>query len=653
MPFLLKGTPNDFLKLDPFILSEANACPELAEGNPFQARGTGRLQANSHHRLRVLLSFCNMVFRRLPESLLISLLCLGTSFPSSAQSPLSNLLQSSPAAGTSSTPADPLGRSTPQSTVLGFLHAAQAGDYSIAAQYLQMSAARRQSEGEPLANKLDFVLNHAFTGAPKGWSNQPEGTPQEGVPLGRQKLGTMSSGDVETDLEVVRLSDPNAGKIWLISSDTLTKIPELYDQVQARQVEHKLPSVLVKHQVAGVPLWQWLALLLALPVAAALGWLVLVLLEIPLRWWARRRGQIEIANWRSVSAPAWMLAGTLVHQVFVRYLGIALLPRHYYFQVTSVALIVSATWILWRAVRWSLYRVRTRALAHGHVGTGSLMLLGERILKAVIFVVGVLAILGNLGFNMSTALAGLGIGGLAIGFGAQKTIENLFGGVSVLGDEVFRVGDVCRFGDRTGVVEDIGLRSTRIRTEERTLLAIPNGTVATINLENLSRRDKILFKTNLGLRSETKPDHLRFLLSEIRRLLYSHPKVETKTVRVRLTDIAGSSLSVEVLSYILTQDFNEYAAVREDLLLRILDVMEDSGGGLALPSQTLYLGRDAGVEKEKAESAVKKIAELRDGKQLPFPDFHEEDISSFKGSIEYPQPESAVRKEPGESGKTR
>ncbi|HEV2714524.1 MAG TPA: mechanosensitive ion channel domain-containing protein, partial [Terriglobales bacterium] len=234
----------------------------------------------------------------------------------------------------------------------------------------------------------------------------------------------------------------------------------------------------------------------------------------------------------------------------------------------------------------------------------------------------------------------------------QKTIENLFGGVSVLGDEVFRVGDVCRFGDRTGVVEDIGLRSTRIRTEERSLLAIPNGTVATINLENLSRRDKILFKTTLGLRPESKPDHVRFVLTEIRRLLYSHPKVETKTVRVRLIDIAGTSLNVELLSYILTRDFNEFAAIREDLLLRIMDVMEDAGGGLALPSQTLYLSRDGGVEKEKAENAVKKIAELREGKQLPFPDFHEDDISSFKGSIEYPQAESAVRK-PGETGTSR
>jgi MscS family membrane protein len=588
---------------------------------------------------------------RFLRTIFVWVVCLGACLTSASEPAFSQILPTSTTATTAaSAPVDPLGRTTPAGTMLGFLQAAQSGDYGIAAQYLQMSAARRQSEGEQMATKLKVVLDSAFTGRFKNFT-QADGIPQEGVPLNRQKLGIMSSGDVEVDLDLVRVSDPSAGKIWLISSDTLSKVPELYDQVQARQVESRLPKVLVKHEFAGMPVWQFLALLLALPVAGALSWLVIAVLEIPLRWWARRRGQLDVANWRSVSGPAWLLAGTLIHQVFASYLHIPLLPRHYYLEITSIALIISATWIVWRVVQWSLYRVRMRALASGHAGTGSLMLLGARIVKAVIFVVGVLAVLGNLGFNMSTALAGLGIGGLAIGFGAQKTIENLFGGVSVLGDEVFLVGDVCRFGDRTGVVEDIGLRSTRIRTDERTLLAIPNGTVATINLENLSRRDKILFKTNLGLRLESKADHVRFVLAEIRRLLYSHPKVETKTVRVRLTDIAGTSLSVEVVAYILTRDFNEFAAVREDLLLRIMDVMEDSGSGLALPSQTLYLSRDGGVEKEKADNAIKKIAEMRDGKQLPFPDFHEEDISSFKGSIEYPQPESAVRKEPSQSEK--
>jgi len=588
-------------------------------------------------------------FRR---TLLVSIFCIATCAFSRAQGALTQALQPAPPASTANAPTDPLGRDTPSDSVSGFLKAATAGDYSIAAQYLQMSAVHRQAEGEQTATKLKFVLDNAFSGNYSRF-NQPEGTPQEGVALGHQKLGTMSAGDVEVDLDLVRVSDPSAGKIWLISAETLGKLPELYDQVEARQVESKLPNVLVKHQLAGMPLWQWLALVLSAPFAAALGWLILAVMEIPVRWWARRRGRLDVASWRSVSGPAWLLVGTIIHQVFVVYLRMPLLLRHYYFQTTSIALILSATWIVWRAVRWSLRRVRVRALARGHAGTGSLMLLGERILKAVIFVLGVLAVLGNLGFNMSTALAGLGIGGLAIGFGAQKTIENLFGGVSVLGDEVFRVGDVCRFGDRTGVVEDIGLRSTRIRTDERTLLAIPNGTVATINLENLSRRDKILFKTNLSLRSETKADHLRFILSEVRRLLYSHPKVESNTVRVRLTDIAGGAPSVEVLAYVLTQDFNEFAAVREDVLLRMMDIVESSGGGLALPAQTLYLGRDAGLATDKAESAVQKVAELRDAKKLPFPDFHKDEISSFKGSIDYPPKESTLRKTEDGSGKTR
>jgi MscS family membrane protein len=581
--------------------------------------------------------------RLFPKTLFLLALSFCIGIPAAAQASLNNLLQSSPSTPATGTPSDPLGRTTPSGSVLGFLQAAQSGDYSIAAQYLQMSAARRQAEGAQLATQLKSVMDGTAFSGRVGIFTQPEGIPQEGVPLGRQRIGTMVSGDVEVDLDLVRVSDPTAGKIWLISSDTLAKVPELYDQVEARQVEHKLPSVLVKHQFAGMPLWQWLALLLALPAAAAVGWLVLVLLEIPLRWWARWRGHTDIANWRSVSAPAWLLAGTLAHQFFARYLGIALLPRHYYFQISSIALIIAVTWIAWRAIRWSLRRVRNRALSRGHAGTGSLMLLGERMIKAVVFVTGVFAVLTTLGFNMTTALAGLGIGGLAIGFGAQKTIENLFGGVSVLGDEVIRVGDTCRFGDRTGTVEDIGLRSTRVRTDERTLLAIPNGTVATINVENLSRRDKILFKTTLGLRPETKADHLRYVLSEIRRLLYSHPKIETKTVRVRLTDIAAGSLNVEVFSYVLTVDFNEFAAVREDLLLRIMNLVDDAGTGVAMPSQTLYLSRDSGLEKDKAENAAKKIAELRDNKKLPFPDFHEEDISSFRGTVDYPQPESAVR----------
>ncbi len=503
------------------------------------------------------------------------------------------------------TSTDPLNRTTPSGSILGFLQAAQSGNYTLAAQYLQMSAAHRQSQGEQIASELKIVMDRAFNGR-VGAFTDADGTPQEGVPLGAQRIGTMSSGDVDANLDMVRVSDPSAGKIWLVSAETLAKLPELYEQVQARQVENKLPSFLVKHQIGGMPLWQWIALLIAVPLATAVGWIIVVLLWIPLRWWARRRGQVDDSDWRHVSGPGWLVAGTLVHQVMARYLGMPVLPRHYYYQFSSVALIIGATWIVWGIVQWFLRRVRNRALAYGHAGTGSLMLLGERLLKAAIFLTGLFVVLGSLGVNLTTALAGVGIGGLAIGFGAQQTIANLFGGVSVLGDEVIRVGDVCTFGDRTGTVEDIGLRSTRVRTEERTLLAIPNGTVATMNVENLSRRDKILFKMKLALHPETKADQLRVVLAELRRLLENHSKVEKNSVRVRLIDISGGSHIAEIVSYILTRDFNEFAAVREDLLLSMMGIVEDSGKGLAQPSQTLYIKSDQSPQKEKPDMPEKK-----------------------------------------------
>jgi MscS family membrane protein len=541
------------------------------------------------------------------KTIVVFALCISACLPLSAQSALSQIL--APASSTtanSTTKTDQLGRNTPYGTVYGFLQAAQSGNYTLAAQYLQLSASRRQTQGDDLAMKLYVAMNKAFSGNLRP-SRDPEGTPQEDVPLDRQKLGTMSSGDVDVQLELVRISDPSAGKIWLFSADTLAGIPELYDQISARKVESKLPPWAVKHQLAGLPVWQWLALLLLIPVAAGVGWLLLILAQVPLRWWAKKQGEEDLAHWRSVSAPGWLLVGTIIHRILASYLGLPLLPRHYYFQVTAVAGIIGLTWILWRVVRWFLQRVRSRALARGHGGTGSLMLLGERIIKAVIFVMGLFLIFGILGFNLTTALAGVGIGTLAIGFGAQQTIANLFGGVSVLGDEVIHVGDVCKFGDRTGTVEDIGLRSTRVRTDERTLLVIPNGTIATINVENLSRRDKILFRTVLALHLETTPDHLRYVLTEIRNVITSHPKIEKNTARVRLLELTPSAINVEVVSYVLTQDFDVFAQTREELLLGVMHFVEDSGTTLASPSQTLYLSQDAAAHQDKIKTAGKIV----------------------------------------------
>lgn len=538
--------------------------------------------------------------------------------------------------------ADPLGRNTPSGTLYGFLQAAQAGDYSIAAQYLQMSAARRQAQGEDVATKLKIVIDRAFNGDLRRISNQPEGTPQEGMPLDRQRVGSLTAGDVEADLILIRVSDTNGGRIWLISSDTLARVPELYEQAAVHQVETRLPQVLVRHQFLGLPWWQWIAILLAIPVAALLGWMAVQVLRLPWYLWAHYRKHAVANAGASFVRPLWLVLGVIAHGILVSYLRIPVLQRHHYQQIAGVIAVIGANWLLWRILRAGMRRVRQRAVLSGRMGTGSLMILGERVLKAAIFVLAIFAILGTLGFNLTTPLAGLGIGGIAIALAAQKTLENLFGGISLLGDEVIRIGDVCRFGDRVGTVEDISLRSTRIRTPDRTELSIPNGSLATMNVENLSRRDKILFNTKLGLRYETSPDQMRYVLVQVRRLLYEHPKVETEGARSRFVSFDESALSMEIFCYVLTRDFNEFLAIREDILLRIMDIVDAAGSGFAFPSQTVYLGRDSGVDRQKAEKAEQEVQKWREGNQLPFPDFPPAEISEFSNSLPYPQPGSAV-----------
>jgi MscS family membrane protein len=551
---------------------------------------------------------------------------------------LPNATQPHPPASAS---ADPLGRETPSGTVLGFLQAAQAGDYRTAADYLQMSAARRQSQGPDLAEKLKVLMDRAFVGSLRRLSTNPEGSP--GSVPDQQIAGVFSNGDPDVPVVLVRVTDPNAGKIWLFSPETLSKVPELYDNLEAHQVESKLPQSLVRNVFLGMPLWQWLALIVAIPVAIAIGWAVVLLLAIPRRLWLKFRNRPNLHSYSRMSKPLLVSFSALAHRAIAAYLGLPLLTSLYYYRIIGVFISIGFFWFLLRATSLTMQRLRSHAVSAGRTGTGTLMVLGERLLTALVAIVAVLATLGILGFNLTTVLAGLGIGGIAIAFAAQKTLENLFGGVSVLADEVIRVGDFCRFGDRVGTVEDISLRSTRIRTLERTELSIPNGALATMNIENFTRRDKFLFNPTLAIRTETSADQLRYLLAEVRRMLYEHPKVESDSARIRFAGFDKGVLNLEIFSYLITRDQAEFTAICEDVFLRIMEIGAQSGTTFAFPSQTVYLSRDSGFDKEKVVAAEQQVQQWRDQHQLPFPDFAPADKSAFRGSIVYPPPESAVK----------
>jgi MscS family membrane protein len=261
------------------------------------------------------------------------------------------------------------------------------------------------------------------------------------------------------------------------------------------------------------------------------------------------------------------------------------LTRFYINRILALMTILGFAWLLSGIIDLIIMRV-SRALKTRHATLSrSVLPLMSRIFKAIILVLAITAVLANWGFDMTAILAGVGIGGIAVALAAQKTIENLFGGVALITDSPVIVGDFCKFGDRVGTVEDIGLRSTRIRTPDRTIVTIPNSEFSSMILENFSRRDKIAFHPKLNLRRDTTADQMHEIIRMIRSTLENHPKVETGVIPVRFVGTGSYSLDVEIYAYILTNNYDEYLRIQEDLLLEIMSALSIAGAGLALPTQ--------------------------------------------------------------------
>ncbi len=201
----------------------------------------------------------------------------------------------------------------------------------------------------------------------------------------------------------------------------------------------------------------------------------------------------------------------------------------------------------------------------------------RRVFKVLVVIMALLFLLQNYGVNVSAIIAGLGIGGLAFALAAQKTVENLFGGVVLVLDQPLKVGDACRIGDITGAVEDIGIRSSRIRTPDRTLITIPNADLSQARIENLTNRDKFFMKARINLSLENNIDSLKSALAEINSMLGKHTEVESDNCQARLVDFGERFMIMELSAYIKTQSVQEFGSIRESVYLKTLSILEECG----------------------------------------------------------------------------
>jgi MscS family membrane protein len=512
-------------------------------------------------------------------------------------------------------PADPqeLGRETPRGTVIGFVRASQSENYDVAVQYFEP---RRRASLEPereLAQQLLEILNARFRSSLDSITNDPMGR-QENEPPRDQIVVGAAHGFESFPLYLVREDVGHGAKVWLISRQTLDQVPEVYDSLRFAQLEKRLPKFLVKARFLGMPLWQWISILLFAPVALLLGWLVALLVRLGSQRIRRALGLVPLQpEPLRRFGPTAVLGAVIVHYYFVYVIGASILYREYYRDLLLILLAFALYWAITKLTYWLSLRVWNRLTDRGMYAERSLVSLIRRVLDVAIFFVIALVVFKNvLNWNLTAALAGLGIGGLAIGLGAQKTFENMMGGISILTDRALLVGDVCKIGDQRGMVEDIGLRSTKLRTEERTLVSIPNGTVATAILENFRLRDKILFRQTVRLRYDLTPDHVRYVSEQLRQVLTGHPKVDAGSARVRLLKLGENAIEMEIYAYILTREYREFLAVQEDLILQAMDVLENSGAAVAVPGQTTMVTRDSWIDPQKAAAAQKAMDKSRD-----------------------------------------
>ncbi len=489
--------------------------------------------------------------------------------------------------------ADPYGRETPRGTLYGFLRACKRGNMKVAAEYLEIPPSVRGAR-EAIAHQLDVVFDHRFmTTNLDQVSRSKQGSLEDDLEPDIDQVGELRGEDGLIDVLVVRREQVIGPPIWLISWETVRECRRLYDALGLPAIERRLPPFLVDTQVAGMALWQVLGAILLLPVLYGAAWVVVSALVGAVR--RLRRESAAAGLWaQSARSPATVLLTLVLHRIAVVFLGMPALYRLFYDRILRILLLAGLLWFLLRLIDNFDRRVLSRILPAGASARHATLTLGRRFLKIAAFIFVVLLGLAAFGVNLTATLAGLGIGGLALAFAAQKSLANLFGGVAVLADNVVRVGDTCRIGGQLGEVEDVTLWATRLRTNERTVLSIPNGMVMESQIENLSRRDKFWFHPVVGLVYETTGDQLNRVLEGFRGMLAADPRVDTADARVRFLRLGESSLDVEVFAYVRSATYPEFLEVQEELLLRILQIVAEAGTAIAFPSRTVYLaGRGA------------------------------------------------------------
>jgi MscS family membrane protein len=491
-----------------------------------------------------------------------------------------------PAAEAPAVPADTLGRETPRSMVAGLIGALAELDYDRAAQFFDLPAPtsnRQQRTAASQARAFHALLDDNGSLKPfAALSNVDTGRLDDDLPADEENIGEITLQGKEVPILLTRGQDGDR-QVWRISKETLALTSAAIKLAPVAQAPPKNEWF-----VAGAPLKDW-GVLLGLGVVVFGGlWLVSVICVTVIRRLVA--DPAASSGYRFAEAALPPLSLLIAVGVFYNWadaLPVSIVARQNLLRYTGVITAIAVVWFGLRLVDGIADLAVARMQRHQRRQIVSVIILARRTVKFLLLAFAGIGILGTFGIDVTTGIAALGIGGIALALGAQKTVENLVGSVTIIADRPLQVGDFVKVGDVVGTVEDVGIRSSRIRTGERTVVTVPNGDLSARQIENYAERDRFLFNPVIAISYGTTSAKLREAITIVQQVLATHDKM-AEGARARLGNITDRAFNIEVFSYIDVPDFDTQVVIREELLLTIYERLEAAGIGLAFPAQTVF-----------------------------------------------------------------
>lgn len=482
---------------------------------------------------------------------------------------------------------DPFGRQTPRSTVQGFIKALAENNATLATNYLSLNSGENSVES---VRQLKLALDAGGRlDAELQINNTPSGNLADQLPPNLEKVGTITAPDQVIDILLVRKVSENGGQYWQISSETLQAIrnsnisakPSLIDKYTLKPLQDKM--------IGGYNLADIFAVLLLAIFCVAVSYVLCAVLYFILKiYYPKVRNKPLPMDFKFILPMALVVTSFILYEVMV-YAGVSVTVREPANRIKDIVGWFASTWLLLRVVDAIFSRAERQSYKKNQTERVSILSLLHKLVKALLLILASIFIFGNLGFDLTTGIAALGVGGLALALGAQKMIENLVGSVVVVVDQPVRVGDYCKFGDLEGTVVDIGIRSTRLRTLNRTIVTVPNGEFSSMSIENFASRDMFHFLHTIYIKRNVDAATLENFLKEMEEFLVNHELTNSEWTQVRIAELRQDSMVIEFRAYIYASGADEFYDKQTKLLIEILKEIEKYPIEHALATQRMIV----------------------------------------------------------------